>query len=138
MYLQEGIYERAIQFLEDYLNESEGEILLSDIYTGKVNTSSFARWTEEHKKFVNILGNMVLQLAYDVMLGHCVTASAKTTAARSEGGTDAIQIGKTDVKGLEGVTFEGQSPKVRSEAGLPDVKVTGKSNFVIQNGQYVE
>jgi hypothetical protein len=110
--------------------------------------------------------------------------------------TDTIAVGKTDVKGMEGVTFEGQSPKVRSEAGLPDldeiwaernikspgnnplftrhaeealandnvspgvlkqlslkypnlrievtseilpdVKVTGKSNFVIQNGQYVE
>ena len=110
--------------------------------------------------------------------------------------TDTIAVGKTDVKGMEGVTFEGQSPKVRSEAGLPDldeiwaernikspgnnplftrhaeealandnvspgvlkqlslkypnlrievtseilpdVKVIGKSNFVIQNGQYVE
>lgn len=110
--------------------------------------------------------------------------------------TDTIAVGKTDVKGLEDVTFEGQSPKVRCEAGLPDldeiwagrnikspgnnplftrhaeevlandnvspgvlkqlslkypnlrievtseilpdVKVTGKSNFVIQNGQYVE
>lgn len=35
--------------------------------------------------------------------------------------TDTIAVGKTDVKGLEGVTFEGQSPKVRSEAGLPDL-----------------
>ena len=110
--------------------------------------------------------------------------------------TDTIAVGKTDVKGMEGVTFEGQSPKVRSEAGLPDldeiwaernikspgnnplftrhaeealandnvspgvlkqlslkypnlrievtseilpdVKVIGKSNFVIQNGHYVE
>ena len=35
--------------------------------------------------------------------------------------TDTIAVGKTDVKGLEGVIFEGQSPKVRSEAGLPDL-----------------
>lgn len=35
--------------------------------------------------------------------------------------TDTIAVGKTDVKGLEGITFEGQSPKVRSEAGLPDL-----------------
>ena len=35
--------------------------------------------------------------------------------------TDTIAVGKTDVRGLEGVTFEGQSPKVRSEAGLPDL-----------------
>ena len=35
--------------------------------------------------------------------------------------TDTIAVGKTDVKGLEGVTFEGQSPKVRSEAGLADL-----------------
>ena len=52
--------------------------------------------------------------------------------------TDTIAVGKTDVKGLDDIIFEGQSPKVRSEAGLPDVKVTGKSNFVIQNGQCVE
>ena len=35
--------------------------------------------------------------------------------------TDTIAVGKTNVKGLEGLTFEGQSPKVRSEAGLPDL-----------------
>ena len=136
LYLQEGMYELAIQFLEDYVNEAKDGLLLSEIYTGKnpkdifvvaaldrllrdcdgstfeqlingleitgaqtgiaqnegwdvlklnqqmiemlkidckatsekVNTSSFARWTEEHKKFVNILGNTVLQLAYDVAL----------------------------------------------------------------------
>ena len=51
----------------------------------KVNTSSFARWTEEHKKFVNILGNTVLQLAYDVMIWHCTTASATTKAMMNTG-----------------------------------------------------
>ena len=30
-------------------------------------------------------------------------------------------MGKTNVKGLEDFTFEGQSPKVRNEAGVPDV-----------------
>ncbi|MBT2672654.1 hypothetical protein J7E95_17685 [Streptomyces sp. ISL-14] len=34
--------------------------------------------------------------------------------------TQTIAIGKTDVKGLEGKIFEGGSPKVRKEAGLPD------------------
>lgn len=110
--------------------------------------------------------------------------------------TDTIAVGKTDVKGLENIIFEGQSPKVRNEAGLPDldeiwagrnikapgtnplfirhaeevlandnvspgvlkqlslkypnprievtseilpdIKVTGKSSFIIQNGKYVE
>ncbi|MFJ7509404.1 ribonuclease YeeF family protein [Peribacillus simplex] len=35
--------------------------------------------------------------------------------------TQTIAIGKTDVKGLEGKIFEGGSPKVRKEAGLPDL-----------------
>ncbi|MFU2164677.1 pre-toxin TG domain-containing protein [Streptococcus pluranimalium] len=35
--------------------------------------------------------------------------------------TDTIAIGKTDVPGLEGIIFEGGSPKVRKEAGLPDL-----------------
>lgn len=35
--------------------------------------------------------------------------------------TDTIAVGKTNVKGLEHITFEGQSPRVRSEAGLPDL-----------------
>lgn len=150
VYLQDGMYELAIQFLEDYVKDAEEELLLAQIYgqkkpkdifvvaaldrlltdcdgssfeslfnglentgcqTGmdqkegwdihklnqqtiemlkidckataeKINTSSFARWTEEHKKFLNILGNAVLQLAYDVMIWHCTTASAATRAAR--------------------------------------------------------
>ena len=35
--------------------------------------------------------------------------------------TDTIAVGKTDVPGLEGKVFEGGSPKVRKEAGLPDL-----------------
>ncbi|MFD6439429.1 ribonuclease YeeF family protein [Peribacillus sp. NPDC060186] len=35
--------------------------------------------------------------------------------------TQTIAIGKTDVKGLEGKVFEGGSPKVRKEAGLPSL-----------------
>ncbi|WP_249599394.1 hypothetical protein [Peribacillus frigoritolerans] len=35
--------------------------------------------------------------------------------------TQTIAIGKTDVKGLEGKIFEGGSPKVRKEAGLPSL-----------------
>ncbi|MCK2017916.1 ribonuclease YeeF family protein [Peribacillus frigoritolerans] len=35
--------------------------------------------------------------------------------------TQTIAIGKTDIKGLEGIVFEGGSPKVRKEAGLPDL-----------------
>ncbi|WP_246215564.1 hypothetical protein [Listeria valentina] len=37
--------------------------------------------------------------------------------------TDTIAVGKSDVKGLENVTFKGGSPKVRQEAGLPDLDV---------------
>ena len=35
--------------------------------------------------------------------------------------TNTIAVGKTNVKGLEGITFEGKSPKVRKEAGLKDL-----------------
>ncbi|MBA3927133.1 hypothetical protein HPK16_12350 [Listeria sp. W9-0585] len=35
--------------------------------------------------------------------------------------TDTIAAGKTDVKGLEDMVFEGGSPKVRKQAGLPDL-----------------
>ncbi|MFV2047045.1 hypothetical protein KDJ21_007465 [Metabacillus litoralis] len=35
--------------------------------------------------------------------------------------TETVAVGKTDVKGLENLTFEGGSPKVRKEAGLPDL-----------------
>ncbi|WP_081417440.1 pre-toxin TG domain-containing protein [Paenibacillus sp. Soil522] len=35
--------------------------------------------------------------------------------------TDTVAVGKTDVKGLEDLTFTGGSPKVRKEAGLPDL-----------------
>ncbi|MED4693833.1 hypothetical protein [Peribacillus frigoritolerans] len=35
--------------------------------------------------------------------------------------TQTIAIGKTDIKGLEGIVFEGGSPKVRKEAGLPSL-----------------
>ncbi|WP_185427182.1 hypothetical protein [Paenilisteria weihenstephanensis] len=37
--------------------------------------------------------------------------------------TDTIAVGKTDVKGLEGKVFEGGSPRVRKEAGLPDLDI---------------
>ncbi|MGP1906850.1 T7SS effector LXG polymorphic toxin [Metabacillus sp. JX24] len=35
--------------------------------------------------------------------------------------TNTIAVGKTDVKGLEHLTFEGGSPEVRKEAGLPSL-----------------
>lgn len=35
--------------------------------------------------------------------------------------TETVAVGKTDVKGFEDLTFEGGSPKVRKEAGLPDL-----------------
>ncbi|MGG2093519.1 hypothetical protein AB1283_12565 [Bacillus sp. S13(2024)] len=35
--------------------------------------------------------------------------------------TETVAVGKTDVKGLEDLHFEGGSPKVRKEAGLPDL-----------------
>jgi hypothetical protein len=35
--------------------------------------------------------------------------------------TNTIAVGKTDVKGLEKRTFEGGSPEVRKEAGLPSL-----------------
>ena len=38
--------------------------------------------------------------------------------------TNTIAIGKTDVPDLEDITFEGGSPKVRTEAGLPDLDIS--------------
>ncbi|ALC83157.1 MULTISPECIES: ribonuclease YeeF family protein [Bacillus] len=35
--------------------------------------------------------------------------------------TETVAVGKTDVNGLEDLTFEGGSPKVRKEARLPDL-----------------
>ncbi|WP_248278458.1 hypothetical protein [Bacillus sp. DNRA2] len=35
--------------------------------------------------------------------------------------TETVAVGKTDVKGLENLSFEGGSPKVRKEARLPDL-----------------
>ena len=35
--------------------------------------------------------------------------------------TNTVAVGKTDVPGLENMTFEGGSPKVRNELGLPDL-----------------
>lgn len=149
LYLEDGMYEKAIQFLADYLEERGGEVFLPGIYdmkdpkdmlvvavldrlltdcdcssyerlinglenigvqlgmdqvegwdvrklnedmikmlqtdcmatAEKINTSSFARWTEEHKKFVSIMGNTVLNVAYAAMIWSCTTASSATKAA---------------------------------------------------------
>lgn len=35
--------------------------------------------------------------------------------------TNTIAVGKTDVKGLRDLAFEGGSPEVRKEAGLPSL-----------------
>ena len=35
--------------------------------------------------------------------------------------TDTIAVGRTDIKGLQDILFEGGSPKVRQEAGLPSL-----------------
>lgn len=156
LYLEEGMYENAIKFLRNYLEEEtkNGEAFLPGIYdmkkpkdvlvvavldrlltdcdgssydrlinglenigaqTGmdqvegwdvhklngkmidmleidciataeKINKSFFAKWTEEHKKFVSILGDTVLSLAYAVMIWRCTTASAKTSPVINTGG----------------------------------------------------
>jgi len=35
--------------------------------------------------------------------------------------TETVAVGKTDVRGLENLTFKGESPKIRKEAGLSDL-----------------
>lgn len=37
--------------------------------------------------------------------------------------TNTVAVGKTDVKGLENIIFEGGSPAVRRAAGLPDIDI---------------
>ena len=49
--------------------------------------------------------------------------------------TDTIAVGKTDVKGLEGITFEGGSPKVRKEAGLPDLNISNPDRPIQGSGK---
>lgn len=49
--------------------------------------------------------------------------------------TDTIAVGKTDVKGLEDFTFEGGSPKVRKEAGLPDLDVSNPDRPIKSSGK---
>ena len=34
--------------------------------------------------------------------------------------TNTVAVGKTDISGLENITFEGGSPKVRQQLGMPD------------------
>lgn len=46
--------------------------------------------------------------------------------------TETVAVGKTDVKGLENLIFEGGSLKVRKEAGLPDLdEVVPNSNIKV-------
>jgi len=47
----------------------------------------------------------------------------------------SIAVGKTDVKGLEDLTFEGGSPKVRKEAGLPDLDVANPDRPIKSSGK---
>ncbi|MGE7304607.1 T7SS effector LXG polymorphic toxin [Priestia megaterium] len=49
--------------------------------------------------------------------------------------TDTIAVGKTDVKELEGLIFEGGSPKVRKEAGLPDLDVSNPNRPIKSSGK---
>ena len=49
--------------------------------------------------------------------------------------TETVAIGKTNVKGLEKITFEGQSPKVRKEAGLPDLDEVWRNRNIKAPGQ---
>ncbi|MED3653558.1 hypothetical protein P4489_04195, partial [Heyndrickxia sporothermodurans] len=49
--------------------------------------------------------------------------------------TNTIAVGKTDVKGLEDLIFEGGSPKVRKEAGLPDLDVSYPNRPIKSSGK---
>ena len=49
--------------------------------------------------------------------------------------TETVAVGKTNVKGLEKITFEGQSPKVRKEAGLPDLDEVWRNRNIKAPGQ---
>ena len=49
--------------------------------------------------------------------------------------TETVAVGKTNVKGLEKITFEGQSPKVRKEAGLPDLDEVWRNRNIKATGQ---
>ena len=49
--------------------------------------------------------------------------------------TDTIAVGKTDVPGLEGISFEGGSPKVRTEAGFPNYDVSHPDRLIKSSGK---
>lgn len=183
LYLEDGMYEKAIQFLADYLEEKGGEVFLPGIYdmkdpkdvlvvavldrlltdcdcssydrlinglenigaqlgmdqvggwdvhklnndmiemlradcmatAEKINTSSFARWTEEHKKFVSIMGDAVLNLAYAVMIWHCTTAGTAAKKVTSTGGADCKTIPQQ-------LTRDGQVPTIGK---MKDLNIPG-------------
>ena len=49
--------------------------------------------------------------------------------------TNTIAIGKTNVKGLENCIFEGGSPAVRREAGLPDIDIVYPYRIIKSSGK---
>ncbi|OPZ92154.1 MAG: hypothetical protein BWY74_01728 [Firmicutes bacterium ADurb.Bin419] len=49
--------------------------------------------------------------------------------------TDTIAVGKTDVPVLEGISFEGGSPKVRAEAGFPNYDVSHPDRLIKSSGK---
>lgn len=67
----------------------------------KMETSSFARWVEGHKKFMGILGDVVTEVAYGAVLYRCQTAKA-VSKSKGEGGLDTIiKNGKVSIDDIK-------------------------------------
>ncbi|SFU79824.1 hypothetical protein, partial [Butyrivibrio sp. INlla21] len=49
--------------------------------------------------------------------------------------TNTIAVGKTNVKGLENITFEGASPKVRQQAGIGDLDDVYPNRKIVSPGK---
>ena len=63
----------------------------------KMETSSFARWVEGHKKFMGILGDVVTEVAYGAVLYRCQTAKA-VSKPKGEGGLEPGTLSNVDAR----------------------------------------
>ena len=83
----------------------------------KMETSSFARWVEGHKKFMGILGDVVTEVAYGAVLYRCQIAKA-VSKPKGEGSSKS-KIG--DFINLEGSTVDDILDRIPDETTLREL-----------------
>ena len=112
----------------DILTDSKGgempiEFIKTETTDSPVTVYNF-QVEDYHTYYVSDTGLLVHNAKYpneDLKVG-----SEDIKAIRDKHGlsdTNTVAVGKTDVPGLEKITFEGGSPKVRNEIGMPDLDI---------------